>query len=75
MNCWRRDTGKRFRDVAQQHLPVRVAVVADAALEAADRIARDEAVAMDAHEARAELVLELGQRLLEQVFALARCGS
>ena len=63
---------QRLGDAVQQHLPVRVAVVVDAPLEAADEIARDEAVAVDAHEAVAELVLEPGQRFLEQVLALRR---
>ena len=75
MNCCRRDTGSVSATPLQQHFPVRVAVVADAPLEAADRVARDEAVAMHAHEARAELLLEPRQRLLEQELALARCGS
>ncbi len=54
---------QRFRDALQQHLPVRVAVVADAPLEAADEVARDEAVAVHAHEARAELLLELASAI------------
>ena len=69
-NCWRRDTGSGFDDAVQQHFPVRVAVVVDAPLEAADVVARDEAIAVDADEARTELVLEPRQRFLEQVLAL-----
>ena len=49
---------------------MRVAVVVRAALEAADEVARDEAVAMHANESRAELLLETRQRFLEQVLAL-----
>ena len=45
---------------------MRVAVGADAALESADRFARDQAIAMDANEALPEFFLETGQRLLEQ---------
>ena len=58
----------------QQDFPVRVAFVADAPLEAANRIAGDQAVAVDADETRAELLLEPRQRFLEQEFALRPCG-
>ena len=46
---------QRFRDILQQDLPVGVTLVADPALETADEIARDEAVAVHAHQTRAEL--------------------
>src|SRR5512142_1443321 len=64
--------GERLPDALQHDFPVRVALVADAALEPADRVACDEAVAVDADETRAELLLEARQRLLEQVLALRR---
>src|SRR5512147_1481304 len=63
---------KRLREPVQQDFPVRVAVVVDAPLEAADRVARDEAIAMHAHEPVAELLLEARQRLLEQELAVVR---
>ena len=56
----------------EQHQPVRLVLLAGRALEAADRGARHQAVAVDAHEARGELALERDQRLLDQVLALAR---
>src|SRR5690242_11941017 len=65
---------QRFADAVQQHFPMRVAIVVRAPLEAADEIARDEAVAMHAHEARAEFLLETRQRFLEQILAL-RCAD
>src|SRR5262249_15437761 len=60
---------QRLRDVAQQHLPARLPVRSRPALEAAYVGAGDETVAVDAHEAVAVLLLQLGQGLLEQVFA------
>src|SRR5439155_6107605 len=62
--------GQCLRHVAQQHFPVRVAFRAHVALEAADRIACHEAITMHAHEARTELLFQLGQGFLEQVFAI-----
>ena len=53
---------------AEHHDPVTLALIVHA-FETADRSARDEAVAVDAHEAIVELLLELGQRLLEQELA------
>ena len=49
---------------------MRVAVVVHAALEAADVVARGEAVAMDAHEARAEFGLE---RVSDSSSRYSRC--
>src|SRR6185503_6211626 len=61
---------QRFVDAVQQHFPMRIAIVVRTALEAADEVARDEAVAMHANESRTELLLETRQRFLEQVLAL-----
>src|SRR5207244_3340961 len=63
--------GQRFGYVTQQNFPVRVAVGRDAALEATNRLTGDEAITMDAHEPWTKFLLELGQRFLEKVFALA----
>src|SRR5579862_6315265 len=63
---------KPLRHAAQHDLPVRIAILGRLALEPFDQRARDETVAMDAHEALAEFLLQLGQRLLEQVLALDR---
>src|SRR5207249_7952232 len=63
---------QRLGDAVQHDFPMRIALVAHAALEAANRIARDEAVAMDADEARAEFLLELGKRLFQQELTLFR---
>src|SRR5262245_40220311 len=60
---------------AQHHHPVPLAFVIYA-LAATNRGARNEAIAMDAHEAVLELLLEPGQRLLEQKLARLRaCGN
>ena len=48
----RRLTGSRSSSAFEHHQPVRLVVVAGRALEAADRGARHQAVAVDAHEAR-----------------------
>src|SRR4029077_17821991 len=61
-----------FLEAVEHHDPVRLVVAVGAALEAADRGARHQAVAMDANEARSELALERDQRLLDQVLAVAR---
>src|SRR5205809_2857894 len=61
---------QRLRHVAQKHFPMRIALGAHVSLEAANRIARHQAIAMDAHEARAEFLFELGERFLEQIFAV-----
>src|SRR5690606_21615020 len=62
-------------DVAQHHLPVRIATVGLALrhhpLEARDRRTRDQRVAVNPHETIAELLLERSQRLLDQELALA----
>ena len=58
-------------DTPKQDFPVCVAVGADTPLEAANRLARDQAVAMNAHEARAEFLLQPGQRLFEQEFTIS----
>ena len=50
---------------------MRIAVVADAPLEATYVLARDDAIAMDADKARAEFVFEPRQRFFEQKLALA----
>ena len=72
MCCWRRLTAMRsstpFSSTSQCASPPRLR-----ALEAAHRRARHQAVAVHAHEALAELLLEPGQRFLDQV--LARRGA
>src|SRR6202521_387634 len=50
--------------VAQEHFPVRIALGAHVSLEAADRVARHQAISMHADEARAEFLFELGKRFL-----------
>src|SRR5262249_44309068 len=59
--------GQRLRHASKQHLPVRIAVGADATLESAYGAARNEAVAMDPHESRPEFLLQPGERFLEQI--------
>src|SRR5262249_44533167 len=56
----------------QYHGPPGLAVLVGPALHATDEGARDQAVAVDAHEDPGELALELRQRILDQVLALAR---
>src|SRR6266498_2362399 len=63
---------QRFGHVAQEHFPMRIALGAHVSLEAANCIARHEAISMHAHETRAEFLLELGERFLEQIFAVGR---
>src|SRR5256886_16572232 len=53
--------GQRLGHVAQQHFPVRIALGAHVSLEAANRIARHQAIAVHAYEARAEILFELGE--------------
>ena len=50
---------QRLRHAGEQDLPVRVAVVVHAALEAAYVVTRGEAVPMDAHEPRSDSVSSL----------------
>src|SRR3982751_6931343 len=50
---------------------MRIAVVAHTPLEAPHMLARDDAIAVDTNEARAEFVFETCQRFFEQEFALA----
>src|SRR5215470_1719900 len=62
-------------DAAQEDLPMRVTFGTDVPLETANRLPRNEAVAMHADEARPELLLQLGKRFLEQVLALGRADG
>src|SRR5690606_37350562 len=64
---------KLLLHAVQQHHPVAVGAVLHA-LEAADRVARDQTVAMDADVALGELLLEAGERFLQQVLARRRAG-
>src|SRR5688572_1582784 len=59
-------------EAVEHYLPVRLVFAAAGALEAADGGARDQAIAVDAHERVGELALERGQRLLDQVLPRAR---
>src|SRR5687768_13195453 len=59
-----------LRDVFQHHDPMSFAIGLGFAVEAADRVFGHQAVAVDAHEAAEKFLLELGQRLFEQEFAL-----
>ncbi len=72
MYCWRRDTGSDSAMPCSSTSQCASPSSFDAPLEAADEVARDEAIAVDAHEARAELLFEPRQRFLEQVLALRR---
>src|SRR5438105_6285713 len=58
-----------FLQPVEHDRPVRLVLGTAGALEAADRGARHQAVAVDAHEGRDELALERHQGLLDQVLA------
>src|SRR5687768_10361220 len=59
-------------EAVEHYLPMGLVLPAAGALEAADRGARHQAIAVDAHEYVGELALERDQRLLDQVLARAR---
>ena len=61
---------KFLGDPAQHHQPVPLAVGVGCAFESADRVFGDETITVNAHETPAKLLLEPGQRLLEQKLAL-----
>src|SRR2546427_6686712 len=64
--------GQRFRHIAQQHFPMGIAIGSYAPLEATDGLARDEAIAVDAHKTRTKFLFQLSKRFLEQELAICR---
>jgi hypothetical protein len=57
-------------DGLEHHHPMPLAIRISGAFEAPDRVLRDQAIAVDAHEASKKFLLEFRERLLEQVLAL-----
>src|ERR1022692_3649324 len=63
---------QRLGHAAQHHFPMSIAVGAHAALEAAYGLACDQAIAVNADEARTEFLFQPGKRFLEEKFAVGR---